>query len=99
LQDVTTNDAGRYRVVVRNAAGVVTSQDATLTVQRVRIIAALEIAGPVGSQYRIDCTTNLGNPADWATCTNLVLSSSPCLWIDQDSLNHPHRFYRAILVR
>jgi sugar lactone lactonase YvrE len=62
--------------------------------------AGLRIQGFVGRTYPIRYTTDLTEPRQWITLTNLVLSESPQLWIDTEndlsSGQPPRRFYQVL---
>ena len=88
--------AGIYSIVVSNAYGVTTSQAATLTLLSIQTYAGLTISGPIGASYRIDARSTVSPTNVWQTLTNFALPSSPFLFIDYDSPNHPTRFYRAV---
>jgi len=63
------------------------------------LYAGLQIAGTVGGTYRIDYANALPS-TNWTTLTNLVLPSSPYLFIDTETpANHMKRFYRAVSVK
>ena len=105
LVNLQAADAGTYAVVVSNSFGPILSQTVTLTVHSlsppglaIRSYAGLSITGIVGRAYLVEYTTNLQATNDWHTATNLVLTVSPQIWIDLDSVNSPRRFYRAALV-
>jgi hypothetical protein len=53
----------------------------------------LMASGPDGAWFRVQCSTNLLN---WISiCTNQVVNGS-IDFVDPDSGEHPHRFYRAV---
>src|SRR5258705_10549198 len=55
----------------------------------------LTITGTVGNTYPIEYVDVLVNGSNnWITLSNLVLPSSPYLFIDTSAPNLPHRFYR-----
>jgi hypothetical protein len=57
--------------------------------------AGLTIYGQIGTTYEIDCCNNL-SISNWTALTTMVLSNSPCLYIDTNSTDFSHRFYRAV---
>jgi formylglycine-generating enzyme required for sulfatase activity len=61
------------------------------------LYCGLTITGTVGSGYTVQYVTNLAQTNDWQTLTNLVLASSPCLWVDT-STPESTRFYRVIVT-
>jgi N-acetylneuraminic acid mutarotase len=97
LSNLTASMAGVYSVVVSNAVDSVTSAPATLSLLNLNMFAGLTIVGQVGGTYEIDFRNNLNN-TNWFNITNVVLPSSPYLFIDTDSPQYPLRFYRAVLV-
>ncbi len=97
LNSLNASQAGVYTVVVSNAAGSVTSSAATLSLLNLNMFAGLTIVGQLGGNYQIDYRNNLNN-TNWFNLTNVVLPSSPYLFIDTASPQYPQRFYRAVLV-
>ena len=97
LNNLGASQAGVYSVVVSNAAGMVTSSSATLSLLNLNMYAGLTIVGQVGGNYQIDYRNDLNNP-NWTNLTNVVLPSSPYLFIDTASSQYSQRFYRAVLV-
>ena len=90
--------AGSYSAVVSNAYGSAVSSNAVLSFLNLKMYAGLTVAGPIGASYRLEYLPELGSTNAWQLLGNLTLPSSPYLFIDQDSPNYPHRFYRAVLV-
>jgi hypothetical protein len=64
----------------------------------INLYAGLSITGVIGRTYAIQTTTNLQSTNDWHTVTNLVLTTSPQVWIDYEFPGSPHLFYRAVLL-
>ena len=63
----------------------------------VAMYAGLTIDGTVGTQYRIDCSDDIGPVLPlWHTLTNIVLPHSPFTFTDYSSRYSPSRFYRAV---
>jgi len=61
----------------------------------INMYPGLTIYGQIGSTYEIDCCNNL-SISNWTALTTMVLSNSPCLYIDTNSTYFSHRFYRAV---
>lgn len=61
----------------------------------VRMAAVLSITGDVGRPYRIEYAEHL-TPTKWVGLTNLVLPSSPFLFVDLTSTNATQRFFRVV---
>jgi len=97
LSNLNASAAGAYSVVVSNAVSSVTSSSAILSLLDLNMFAGLTIAGEVGGTYQIDYRNDLNN-TNWFNITNLVLPSSPYLFIDTASPQHALRFYRAVFV-
>lgn len=98
LTNLTTANAGVYRVLVGNSdGGIVTSQPATLLFfGDLRHYAGTILAGPVGQQFRVDYADVVApGTTNWQVLTNLALPSSPYLFIDPNSPGKAQRFYRA----
>ncbi|MHB8522768.1 MAG: ice-binding family protein [Limisphaerales bacterium] len=100
LTDLSSSDAGAYRVVVSSTAGgTVTSHDAILQLLffgDLKFYAGITLTGTVGQRFRVDYVdlVNIGI-TNWLVLTNITLPSSPYLVIDPDSPGHTQRFYRA----
>lgn len=60
--------------------------------------AGLSITGTIGRSFRVEFANSLSESSQWFTAANILLNSSPFLWIDTDSVNHRKRFYRAVLL-
>ena len=95
LSNLDASQAGIYSVVVSNVAGSATSSAATLSLLNLNMFAGLTIVGQVGGTYQIDYRNDF-NSTNWFNLTNVVLPSSPYLFIDTASPQHPQRFYRAV---
>jgi hypothetical protein len=89
--------AGTYCVVVTNSFGAITNC-AYLSVLDLKMFAGVILAGPVGTNYRIDYVNAVGGGNNWQTLTTLTLTTSPSTWIDIASASQPKRFYRAVPV-
>jgi len=105
LNNVSTNDAATYSVVVCGAAGSVTNS-ATLTVNRSlaprlsmvrqgdgssRITAS---NGASGQKYVFQFSPNLVN---WTSLsTNMADATGAATFIDTGATNYPHCFYRTV---
>jgi hypothetical protein len=60
------------------------------------MFAGLTIAGPTNRPYTVQYVNALQPTNTWQTLTtNLVLPSSPHVWIDLDSPNARQRYYQA----
>jgi hypothetical protein len=96
IANVQTADGGGYQVVITNSFGSVTSRVAQLSVAFLGIdcYAGIRVLGVPGRTYRIEATPAAG-ALNWQVLTNLVLPSSPHVWIDYDSPQTGQRLYRA----
>ena len=96
IAQVVPGDIGGYQVVVTNSFGSVTSRVAQLTVSilDIKMYAGIEILGVAGRTYRIEGTAAKG-PVNWQTLTNLVLPTTPYIWIDLGSPAAGAQLYRA----
>jgi hypothetical protein len=97
LCNLTAGQAGVYSVVVSNVAGSLSSSNAVVSLLNLNLFAGLTIVGKIGGTYQIDYRTDL-NSSNWTVLTNLVLPSSPYLFIDPQPANGSQRFYRALLL-
>ena len=57
----------------------------------------ITIQGQVGTSYRIEYTATPNGTNSWQKLTDVLLPSSPYLFIDQSSPSAAVRFYRAVL--
>jgi hypothetical protein len=104
LNGIGPNDAGIYTVQVYNSYGVAMSQPATLTVKAAKLSLGLTpkltIEGVAGKTYGIQYTTNLADPIQWLTLTNLTLSQPVQVWYDYateaTAPDQPKRYYQVI---
>jgi hypothetical protein len=100
-----TNE-GTYTVVVTNASFQLTSAPATLVVNpagvSVALYAGTTLQGILGRTYAIQYTTDISNTNSWYTATNIVLQTSPQLWVDTSvpaqTGSQARRFYRVKVV-
>jgi hypothetical protein len=61
------------------------------------LFAGLKIEGVVGRTYTIKVNSDLNQPGNWTTLTNLTLTNAVQLWIDTTQpANRPKRFYMAV---
>ena len=96
IAHVQTTDGGGYHAVITNSFGSVTSRVAMLSVAflDIKCYAGISVLGVPGRTYRIEGTPAAG-PPNWQVLTNLVLPSSPYIWIDYGSPQAGQRLYRA----
>ena len=64
---------------------------------RVLGIFAVSIKGEAGRSYRLETCDSLISGV-WQPLATIVLTTSPRLYYDGDSIGQPVRFYRAVLV-
>ena len=55
--------------------------------------AGITLTGAVNTAYAVQATMNLSDPNGWTTLTNVVLSSSPFIFIDYNSPETIQRYY------
>ena len=75
---------------------VVISPPLAPSVERIQMAPMLTIRGTVGSANQIQYRQDLGDTNTWLTLTNLVLSSSPTLFVDTSAPPAPRRFYQVV---
>jgi hypothetical protein len=61
----------------------------------INLYAGVRLEGVAGQSYRIEYVDTLGSGNDWTALTNIVLPSTPYLFLDVGSTNAGRRFYRA----
>ena len=66
-----------------------------LSIQMQTGYAGITVTGTVSADYTIEATTNLTLTNGWVALTNVVLPTSPWLYIDYASPGLSKRFYRA----
>lgn len=100
LDNLQSNQAGVYSVVVSNAFGTVTSDPAQLTLYDalvdIRMYAGLNVSGQAGKTYVLSYTTDLAT-TNWTALATNVMGNTGWLFIDMDSPFQPKRFYEATL--
>ena len=100
LTNLQATNAGRYRVIVSNPVGSVTSSDAYLKISPADVSLALysgiTIEGAVGQTFGIRCSTNLDNTNGWWGLTNLTLQAPAELWLDEQSAAQQPRYYLVV---
>jgi formylglycine-generating enzyme required for sulfatase activity len=62
-----------------------------------KMLAGVEITGPIGSTVAVESATNLDS-GPWTELTRLLMTNNTQFWIDLGSTNKPSRFYRAVQV-
>ena len=94
ISNLSLANAGTYTIIIVGALGTV-SASTVLSVLDLKMYAGLNIAGSIGSMYRVEFKDNL-NTTNWTTLTNLTLSTPNTFFVDPNSPQHPSRFYRAV---
>jgi hypothetical protein len=98
--NLQATNAGRYRVVVSNPFGTITSSNAFLTVSPAGVTLVLysgiTIEGAVGQTYGIQCSTNLDDTNGWWGLTNLTLQAPTELWLDLKPAAQQQRYYLVV---
>jgi len=62
----------------------------------IQLYSGLTITGTLGSSYTVQYVTNANKTNNWQTLTNVVLTTSPALWVDASTAATADRFYRVI---
>jgi hypothetical protein len=100
LTNLQATNAGRYTVVVTNAAGSITSSNAYLTIYPSGVFVALHsgitIEGAVGLTYGIRYSTDLSNTNGWQGLANVTLSAPTELWLDAQPATRQQRYYLVV---
>jgi hypothetical protein len=104
FSDLKLADGGSYAAMVWNQYGSAVSQEAAITVKTagltIGLVPKLRIDGVVGQRYGIQYVTNLTEPINWITLTNLTLAQPIEVWYDFETDtragDHPQRFYRVM---
>ncbi len=97
LTSVQPAQAGAYTVVVMNMGLAVTSSPALLSViPRVdrRVVPAVRLTGSAGSLLHLEYVDRLAT-SQWASLSNLTLTSGAALCLDLSPALPAQRFYRA----
>jgi hypothetical protein len=105
LNNLTSADAGYYRVVASNSLNSVTSSPPALLIVNPAGVSLgfhpfLTITGTVAYTYGILSSTNLSRADASTTVTNLTLTEPEQEWIDTsvDAISDPKRYYRVFAV-
>lgn len=64
----------------------------------IQTYAGLTITGAVGTVYSVEYVADLAQTNAWVSLTNLVLPTSPYLWLDAGCPATGRRYYRAVAV-
>lgn len=103
LYNLELNQAGdRVTVEVTGAEGRVTSPAAIIKVgpsdpqTELAMYPGLTLRGLAGANYRIEFRDAFQPTNQWTVLTNVVIPTSPHLWIDVSALGKAQRFYRAV---
>lgn len=106
LLDVQGIDIGAYTVEIQNSAGCVESEEAILQVNtafRLQVLPptfspngafSFDLGGQVGQDYIVEVSSNL---IDWVQIETFMNTNGLIHFSDPASIDHPVRFYRAIL--
>jgi hypothetical protein len=89
--------AGTYDVLITDSTGEILSSSVVLSLFGIQALPGLLVYGPLESEYRIEYTTDIES-GEWMTLTQIVLESSPFLFVDTAPLDSEKRFYRSVLV-
>jgi len=60
------------------------------------VFPVLTLDYSVGTRLRIEVTSSLSDSNNWATLTNIIVTSSPQYFVDTNSALSLRRFYRAV---
>jgi WD40 repeat protein len=85
-------DSGDHRI--RNLSFSPDAQPVSGGSLDLSLYPGLKISGVVGRSYRVESSTNM---ISWSTETTVLLTRTPYLWINEDSLGQK-KFYRALLL-
>jgi len=93
ITNLTLSKCGAYHVVLSNPYGQATSVVATLALRalNLQMVAGLTVENPPGTSITVEWSEDLQN---WQTLTNFVLPYSPYRFVDWESAERPHRYYR-----
>jgi hypothetical protein len=102
LTNVTAAQAGLYDVVVRGAAGTVTSAAASVAVFGIELASSgsgtvplLALDGVPGTKYRMEFSTELSS-TNWTLLSLVTLQHSTFQYLDSPVTNASRRLYRAV---
>jgi hypothetical protein len=98
LSGVQASSIGAYTLVVRNAAGAITSAPAMLNVIAAverRPVLGVRVTGQTGSLLNVDYANSLSLAPNWTTLGSVSLTSTSQYYFDLAAPLPPQRFYRA----
>ena len=61
----------------------------------VQMVPMLKVSGDVGSTYQVQYSTDLSQPGQWQTLTNIVMADSSTVLVDFGAVGTERRFYQA----
>jgi hypothetical protein len=106
VPSVGPSSVGYYRVVISSLSGTTNSVPALLTVlyQAPNIVGGqmlpganafqLTFSGPTGQTFKVLATDDLTLPlSSWTVLNTGTFIETNALFIDNDVLDHPHRYY------
>jgi uncharacterized repeat protein (TIGR03803 family) len=106
VNDITTNDAGTYSVIVSNALGSVASSNAVLVVAVPPVIQSVtQAAGAIaftwsampGQSYQVQTTTNLAY-ANWSNVGGAITATNNSVSASYGIGTVAQQFYRVLLL-
>jgi hypothetical protein len=104
IYNVTTNNAGNYRLIISGTEGSVTSSVVTLTLTLPPLTATrvasnslqLQLSGIPSSRYVLQAATNIIPPMNWQPVfTNLADANGNWFFTNANVSQYPLRFYRV----
>jgi hypothetical protein len=95
IPSANLGNIGLYDVMIANSAGSIVSSNVSLGFLDLKMLAAVYLTGPIGSQYEIQAAAALA-PTNWITVTNVTIPTQPFIWVDYSSATNAQQFYRAV---
>jgi len=96
IANLDSATAGAYTVVVANQHDFVISAEASVAYFDIELYAGLTLAGPAGTNFRIEWRPAVGDDTSWQTLTNVTAGTGAMLFFDPESNRRNQRFYRAV---
>jgi hypothetical protein len=94
-------NAGQYTVMARNSVGTVAMSSVAVSMFSMELTNSaphLVVAAPVGINFRIDYSDEMGGGTNWQAMTNFTVMGSLSRITDTPPPGSHPRFYRAVML-
>lgn len=95
IASATITNIGYYAVLASNSVNTNTSTSASLALIDIKMLAAVYLTAPLGAAYQIQATPTL-EVTNWASQTNVTITSQPYIFVDYSTPTNTQQLYRAV---